>query len=76
MRGTQTQFSTEYVSHQQDEDGVTVRVLNRLTGHGYTIRAKYLIGGRRCPLQGGRRRGTALRGADGYCRFDEYHFQS
>ncbi|ACL42515.1 MULTISPECIES: FAD-dependent oxidoreductase [Micrococcaceae] len=44
MRGTQTQFSTEYVSHQQDEDGVTVRVLNRLTGHGYTIRAKYLIG--------------------------------
>lgn len=44
MRGTQTQFSTEYVSHQQDEDGVSVRVLNRLTGHGYTIRAKYLIG--------------------------------
>jgi 2,4-dichlorophenol 6-monooxygenase len=44
MRGTQTQFSTEYLSHRQDEDGVSVRVLNRLTGHEYTIRAKYLIG--------------------------------
>lgn len=43
-RGTQTQFSTEYLSHEQDDDGVTVRVLNRLTGSEYTIRAKYLIG--------------------------------
>ena len=44
MRGTQTQFSTEYLSHTQDADGVNVRVLNRLTGTEYTIRAKYLIG--------------------------------
>ncbi|QXQ11900.1 FAD-dependent monooxygenase [Paeniglutamicibacter sp. Y32M11] len=44
MRGTQTQFSTEYLSHTQDRDGVSVQVLNRLTGHQYTIRAKYLIG--------------------------------
>ncbi|MFL4474152.1 FAD-dependent oxidoreductase [Paeniglutamicibacter sp. MACA_103] len=44
MRGTQTQFSTEYLSHTQDADGVSVQVLNRLTGHEYTIRAKYLIG--------------------------------
>lgn len=44
MRGTQTQFSTEYLSHVQDADGVDVRVLNRLTGSEYTIRAKYLIG--------------------------------
>jgi len=44
MRGTQTQFSTEYLSHTQDERGVDVRVLDRLTGHEYTIRAKYLIG--------------------------------
>lgn len=43
-RGTQTQFSTEYLGHEQDADGVTVRVLNRLTGAEYTIRAKYLIG--------------------------------
>lgn len=44
MRGTQAQFSTEYVSHVQDEDGVDVSVVDRLTGHAYTIRAKYLIG--------------------------------
>lgn len=44
IRGTQSQFSTEYLSHTQDEDGVSVRVLNRLTGTEYTIRAKYLIG--------------------------------
>ncbi|WP_049783619.1 FAD-dependent oxidoreductase [Corynebacterium efficiens] len=43
-RGTQTQFSTEYISHEQDADGVNVRVRNRLTGHEYTIRARYLIG--------------------------------
>lgn len=44
IRGTQTQFSTEYLSHTQDESGVDVRVLNRLTGQEYTMRAKYLIG--------------------------------
>jgi 2,4-dichlorophenol 6-monooxygenase len=43
-RGTQTQFSTEYLSHTQDADGVTVRVLDRVTGNEYSIRAKYLIG--------------------------------
>ena len=37
-RGTQTQFSTEYLGHTQDSGGVTVRVLNRLTGSEYTIR--------------------------------------
>jgi 2,4-dichlorophenol 6-monooxygenase len=43
-RGTQTQFSTEYLSHTQDADGVDVSVRDRLTGAVYTIRAKYLIG--------------------------------
>ncbi|WP_182263451.1 FAD-dependent monooxygenase [Rhodococcus sp. UFZ-B548] len=44
MRGTQTQFSTEYLSHVQDDEGVSVSVMDRLTGNRYTIRAKYLIG--------------------------------
>ena len=44
MRGTQTRFSTEYLSHVQDADGVTVQVLDRLLGRQYEIRAKYLIG--------------------------------
>ena len=43
-RGTQTRFSTEYLSHAQDEAGVTTTVRDRLTGHVYNIRSKYLIG--------------------------------
>jgi 2,4-dichlorophenol 6-monooxygenase len=43
-RGTQTRFSTEYVSCTQDADGVTVQVRDRLTGVVYPIRAGYLIG--------------------------------
>ena len=43
-RGTQSRFSTEYLSHIQDDDGVDVRVLDRVTGTEHTIRAKYLIG--------------------------------
>jgi 2,4-dichlorophenol 6-monooxygenase len=44
VRGTQTRFSTEYLSHTQDSDGVSVQVLDRVTGQEYTIRARYLIG--------------------------------
>ncbi len=44
MRGTQTRFSTEYLSHVQDADGVSVQVRDRLLGVQYEIRAKYLIG--------------------------------
>ena len=44
MRGTQSRFSSEYLSHTQDADGVTARVLDRVTGTEYTVRAKYLIG--------------------------------
>ncbi|MFF2996162.1 FAD-dependent oxidoreductase [Streptomyces sp. NPDC057950] len=44
QRGAHTRFSTEYLSHTQDADGVTVEVLDRLTGTQYSIRAKYLIG--------------------------------
>src|SRR3954470_7678941 len=44
VRGTQARFSTEYVGHRQDADGVDVQVQDRLTGQEYTIHAKYLIG--------------------------------
>jgi 2,4-dichlorophenol 6-monooxygenase len=43
-RGTQARFSTEYLGHRQDPDGVDVDVRDRLTGQQYVIRAKYLIG--------------------------------
>jgi 2,4-dichlorophenol 6-monooxygenase len=44
MRGAHTRFSTEYLSHTQDADGVTVQVRDRLLGVEYEIRARYLIG--------------------------------
>src|SRR5271154_3836435 len=44
VRGTQARFSTEYLDHRQDAEGVDVQVRDRLTGQEYTIRARYLIG--------------------------------
>jgi 2,4-dichlorophenol 6-monooxygenase len=43
-RGTQTRFSTEYLSHVQDSSGVTTAVRDRLTGQVYNIRSKFLVG--------------------------------
>jgi 2,4-dichlorophenol 6-monooxygenase len=43
-RGTHTRFSTEYLSLDQDSDGATVLVRDRMTGHRYNIRAKYVVG--------------------------------
>jgi 2,4-dichlorophenol 6-monooxygenase len=43
-RGARLRFSTEYLGHRQDGDGVTVEVRDRLSGGTYTIRAKYLVG--------------------------------
>ncbi|MFI8186076.1 FAD-dependent oxidoreductase [Actinacidiphila glaucinigra] len=43
-RGTRLRYSTVYKSFEQDADGVTVVVEDRLRGDAYAIRAKYLIG--------------------------------
>jgi 2,4-dichlorophenol 6-monooxygenase len=43
-RGADIAFNTEYLSHQQDADGVTSRLRDRLTGHEYTVRSRYLVG--------------------------------
>lgn len=43
-RGTQARMSTEYLSHVQDEDGVTTTCRDRLTGKELVIRSRYLIG--------------------------------
>ncbi|GAA2588618.1 FAD-dependent monooxygenase [Winogradskya consettensis] len=42
-RGSRIRFDTEYVSLEQDADGVSVRVRDRISGHEYVIRAKYVI---------------------------------
>ncbi|MEM1361806.1 MAG: FAD-dependent monooxygenase [Pseudomonadota bacterium] len=43
-RGTQARMSTEYLSHEQDAEGVTTTCRDRLTGKEFTIRSKYLVG--------------------------------
>jgi 2,4-dichlorophenol 6-monooxygenase len=43
-RGSRIRFDTEYLGLQQDPDGVTVDVLDRFSGHEYSIRARYVIG--------------------------------
>jgi 2,4-dichlorophenol 6-monooxygenase len=43
-RGAQARMSTEYLSHVQDEDGVTTTCRDRLTGRDFTVRSKYLVG--------------------------------
>jgi 2,4-dichlorophenol 6-monooxygenase len=43
-RGSRIRFDTEYVALEQDDDGVTVTVRDRLSGHEYRIRAKYVLG--------------------------------
>jgi 2,4-dichlorophenol 6-monooxygenase len=43
-RGARVRFDTEYLSHVQDDDGVTTTLRDRLTGAEYTVRSQYLIG--------------------------------
>src|SRR6201999_1111235 len=43
-RGAKIRFDTEYLSHVQDESGVTTTVRDRLTGIEYDIRSKYVVG--------------------------------
>ncbi|MEU6259729.1 FAD-dependent monooxygenase [Streptomyces sp. NPDC047043] len=43
-RGAKIRFDSEYLSHEQDGEGVTTRVLDRLTGTTYSVRSRYLIG--------------------------------
>ncbi|HET6526358.1 FAD-dependent monooxygenase [Sphingopyxis sp.] len=43
-RGSKVRFNAEYISSEQDEDGVTATVRDRLTGEIFTVRARYMIG--------------------------------
>ena len=43
-RGSKVRFDTEYVSHEQDEDGVTAILKDRLSGDAIEVRCKYLVG--------------------------------
>ena len=43
-RGTQARMSTEYLSHEQNAEGVTTTCRDRLSGKTFTVRSKYLVG--------------------------------
>lgn len=43
-RGASLSFNTEYLGHEQDDDGVTARLQDRTTGRTYEVRAQYLVG--------------------------------
>jgi 2,4-dichlorophenol 6-monooxygenase len=43
-RGASFAFHTEYLGHEQDEEGVDVSLEDRSTGRRFTVRAAYLIG--------------------------------
>lgn len=43
-RGSRIRFDTEYLGLTQDDEGVTVRARDRVSGTEFAIRAKYVIG--------------------------------
>ena len=71
-RGTQARMSTEYLSHEQDAEGVTTTCRDRLTGKTLTIRSKYLIGADGGQIAGGRTCWASLRRQDGRRWFNEH----
>lgn len=42
--GVNARYDTELLSFEQDEDGVTARLLDRITEKEFLVRAKYLVG--------------------------------
>ena len=43
-RGAQGRMSTEYVSHEQDAEGVTTTLRDRLLGRDILVRSRFLVG--------------------------------
>ena len=43
-KGATFAFNTEYVRHEQDADGVTATLRDRLDGREYTVRTRYMVG--------------------------------
>ena len=43
-RGSKVRFNTEYISFEQDNEGVTTTLMDRITQQKFQVRSKYLIG--------------------------------
>ena len=74
-RGAIVSFNTEYLDHEQDADGVTVRFRDGRTGHVFTQRARYLLGVRRRPVADRRADRAAVRGRARPRRHRLHHLQ-
>lgn len=44
LRGADVRFLTEYLGHVEDQEGVTARLLDHVSGVEFKVRAKYIIG--------------------------------
>ncbi|MCL2471305.1 MAG: FAD-dependent monooxygenase [Propionibacteriaceae bacterium] len=44
LRGTTSMLNTEFLTFVQDDEGVTSTLRDRVTGHEFTVRSKYVIG--------------------------------
>ena len=44
QRGAKARFDTEYVAHEQDDEGVTTTLRDRLTNQDIKVRSRYLVG--------------------------------
>jgi 2-polyprenyl-6-methoxyphenol hydroxylase-like FAD-dependent oxidoreductase len=60
--GARTMYSTNFVDHEQDDEGVTARIRSVDDGTEWTVRAKYLVAcdGNRSPMR--ERLGIAMQG--------------
>ncbi|MET8325714.1 FAD-dependent monooxygenase [Streptomyces sp. NPDC005181] len=64
-RGAKVRFDTEFLSLEQDADGVTARLRDRVRGDEFTVRARYLIGADGSRSSVAEQIGLPVAGADG-----------
>jgi 2-polyprenyl-6-methoxyphenol hydroxylase-like FAD-dependent oxidoreductase len=74
--GARLEYSTELVSVDQDEEGVSARVLSRDTGEERTVHARYLVAadGSKSPVR--ERLGIALRGHPSFSNSITIYFRA
>lgn len=75
--GVNTRFDTELLSFEQDDDGVTATLRDRLTQKEYAVRAKYMVGADGANSRVVKQLGLPLVGKEGlgsayniYCEMD------
>lgn len=73
-RGSKVRFDTEYLAMEQDDDGVTTTLLDRLSGQEFQVRSKYLIGADGANSKVVEHANLPVEGQIGSLRIHEYGF--